>query len=149
MSRFWTNTTPINVTNLNKMIDMMYPVGSYYETSDDTFNPNTFWGGTWELETDGTTLVSKSSTNGSKFNVDTATVVGSETHTLTIDEMPKHRDEFEMWRGAGDMNYGGVIGVAKVDGVMVGTGKCLAHGGDMPHNNIQPSKVVNRWHRTA
>ena len=29
-----------------------YPVGSYYETSDTTFNPNTAWGGTWSLETD-------------------------------------------------------------------------------------------------
>ena len=28
-----------------------YPVGSYYETSDANFNPNTAWGGTWVLET--------------------------------------------------------------------------------------------------
>ena len=25
-----------------------YPVGSYYETSDASFNPNTTWGGTWQ-----------------------------------------------------------------------------------------------------
>lgn len=35
------------------LIDLFYPVGSYYETSDTTFNPNTAWGGTWVLETDG------------------------------------------------------------------------------------------------
>ena len=29
-------------------VDMIYPVGSYYETSDTTFDPNTAWGGTWE-----------------------------------------------------------------------------------------------------
>ena len=29
------------------LIDMFYPVGSYYETSDANFNPNTAWGGTW------------------------------------------------------------------------------------------------------
>ncbi len=28
-------------------LDKFYPVGSYYETSDTTFNPNTAWGGTW------------------------------------------------------------------------------------------------------
>lgn len=28
-----------------------YPVGSYYETSDSNFNPNTEWGGTWVKET--------------------------------------------------------------------------------------------------
>lgn len=22
-------------------------------------------------------------------------------------------------------------------------------GGDQAHNNVQPSKVINRWHRTA
>lgn len=31
------------------LIDMFYPVGSYYETSDTTFNPNITWGGTWAL----------------------------------------------------------------------------------------------------
>ena len=34
-----------------QMIDMFYPVGSYYETSDSTFDPNTEWGGTWTSET--------------------------------------------------------------------------------------------------
>lgn len=27
-----------------------HPVGSYYETSDEDFNPNTAWGGTWSKE---------------------------------------------------------------------------------------------------
>lgn len=40
------------------MIDRFYPVGSYYETSDTTFNPNTSWGGTWVLETAGMVHVS-------------------------------------------------------------------------------------------
>ena len=26
----------------------IYPVGSYYETSDNDFDPNDFWGGEWE-----------------------------------------------------------------------------------------------------
>ena len=29
-------------------IDFFYPVGSFYETTDIYFNPNTRWGGTWE-----------------------------------------------------------------------------------------------------
>ena len=41
-----------NVSFAN-MLDICYPVGSYYETSDTTFNPNNVWGGTWE-EVDGT-----------------------------------------------------------------------------------------------
>lgn len=27
-----------------------YPIGSYYETSNTSFNPNTAWGGKWELD---------------------------------------------------------------------------------------------------
>lgn len=30
-----------------------YPVGSYYETSDTSFDPNTTWGGTWESASTG------------------------------------------------------------------------------------------------
>ena len=40
------------------MLNMFYPVGSYYETSDRNFNPNTAWGGTWVLETEGQVHVS-------------------------------------------------------------------------------------------
>ena len=40
------------------IFDIFYPVGSYYETSDSTFDPNTAWGGTWSLETAGQVHVS-------------------------------------------------------------------------------------------
>ena len=33
------------------MIDTVYPVGSYYETSDNTFDPNVVWGGAWNSTT--------------------------------------------------------------------------------------------------
>lgn len=35
----------------NNIFDTFYPVGSYYETSDSTFDPNTAWGGTWNKDT--------------------------------------------------------------------------------------------------
>ena len=42
-------------------INAVYPVGSYYETSDLNFNPNTAWTGTtWVLETEGQVHVSGS-----------------------------------------------------------------------------------------
>lgn len=34
----------------NNIFDIIYPIGSYYETSDSTFDPNTAWGGTWTSE---------------------------------------------------------------------------------------------------
>ena len=33
-----------------QMLNYIYPVGSYYETSDSIFDPNTAWGGTWTSE---------------------------------------------------------------------------------------------------
>lgn len=32
----------------NNLLDMFFPVGSYYTTGDASFNPNTAWGGRWE-----------------------------------------------------------------------------------------------------
>ena len=43
---------------MRALFDFMHPVGSYYETSDGTFNPNTTWGGTWVLEAAGQVHVS-------------------------------------------------------------------------------------------
>lgn len=33
------------------LLDIFYPPGSYYETSDPDFDPNVSWGGTWEKST--------------------------------------------------------------------------------------------------
>lgn len=53
------NTYKLKDSNLkSEVLNMFYPVGSYYETSDTAFNPNTAWGGTWILETAGQVHVS-------------------------------------------------------------------------------------------
>lgn len=38
---------------IRQLFDFVYPVGSYYETSDTSFDPNVTWGGTWVLENAG------------------------------------------------------------------------------------------------
>ena len=41
----------LNVNSLkSKLVDVFYPVGCYFETSNTSFNPNAAWGGTWVLE---------------------------------------------------------------------------------------------------
>lgn len=132
--------------------DLIRPVGSYYETSDTSFDPNVTWGGTWELETDGTVLVSKSTTSGSKFNVDVGTVIGEETHKLTIDEMPSHNHSGGILHN--NQASGGARFYFQAPGTTNGTNfsnslNIGSTGGSQVHNNIQPSKVINRWHRTA
>lgn len=133
--------TANNMNEIKNVINnLIYPIGTYYETSDLNFDPNVMWGGTWELDEDGTVLVSKSSVSDSKFNVDLGTVVGEETHTLTIEEMPSHSGHV----------VGGITTFSPQAGAgIAGTSNPETIGGGQAHNNVQPSKVVNRWHRTA
>ena len=135
--------------NPKLLLDVMYPVGSYYETSNTSFNPNTAWGGTWVREDDGTALVSYKSSGA--FNENIETIVGEETHQLTINEMPGHTHTLNY--GAVSNKAGGVLpglqsGGAWNDGIDLNT-QMSSIGGNQAHNNVQPSKVVYRWHRTA
>lgn len=63
---------PANFVDANDVMralfDFVYPVGSYYETSDTTFDPNVTWGGTWVLGENGETNIIDS---GWKTLVDT------------------------------------------------------------------------------
>lgn len=144
-------TTPINATNLNDMqkllVDLIYPVGSYYHTSDSGFNPNAVWGGTWVLETDGTVLVSRSSTAGSKFNDEIGTVIGEETHILTEEELAEHDHTYPS--GATGSTQNPIFGPLENSNFNMYEQATYSAGGNQPHNNVQPSKITNRWHRTA
>lgn len=147
----WTNTTPINPTNLNKIeeaiagiYDLFYPIGTYYETSDTSFNPNTSWGGTWELEEDGTVLVSKSNVSNSKFNDDIGNVIGEEEVQL---DLPNY--QYQVWNNNGQNVDNDLSILWTPSGSGYGLGAVYDENKNVPHNNIQPSKIVNRWHRTA
>lgn len=149
----------LNTLIVPKLLNIFYPIGSYYETSSTSFDPNISMGGTWELETDGTALVSKSNATGSKFNTNIGGVVGEEAHTLTINEMPSHqhgenieygglKQAYTLANGGGSMTNGYYIGADTIEyeGPQVLTEQS---GEGQTHNNIQPSKICNRWHRTA
>ncbi len=146
-------TTPTNATNLNSMqkllVDLIYPVGTYYETSEINFNPNTAWGGTWILENDGTVLVSKSSTTGSKFNATVGTIVGEEENTLTIDKIPSHNHGILWGSKTGDYYARAIASNVNDTSSQITYDTVKESGGGQPHNNVQPSKIANRWHRTA
>lgn len=129
------------------LLNLIYPVGCYFETSDDDFNPNTSWGGTWELETDGTVLVSKSSESESAFNTTVGSIVGEEEHTLTSDEMPAHVHKQQTTNQSGSQTDGYAM-TGNYNLLNTNTTTQTA-GGSQPHNNVQPSKIINRWHRTA
>lgn len=140
-------------------IDFVYPVGSYYETSDTAFNPNVAWGGTWELEAEGLVHIG----SGSTYSV--GATGGEKTHKLTANELPHITGSFELrpWQtgstsGALQLNSSGAFGresgssqtSVQTSGVNASSYKTtLSFGNDQSHNNMQPYIVVNRWHRTA
>jgi hypothetical protein len=147
------NAIPLNGTNLNfnfaEIINMLYLVGAYFHTSDADFNPNEVWCGTWELEFDGTVLVSKSNTSGSKFKAEAGTVVGEESHTLIIGEMPKHSHLMGLLGGGNQERWGLQYAKNSEWRYYDGADIIASSGESQPHNNIQPSKICFRWHRTA
>ena len=64
---------------------------------------------------------------------------GEKEHQLTVEEMPKHRHGIELFGNTVLMNQGGQYGT------YIGTGykETQDVGGEQPHNNVQPSLVVN------
>ena len=132
------------------VLNMFYPVGSYYETSDSTFDPNVRWGGTWVLEAEGQVHISAGTNytvNGALTN---ASDGGEATHLLTVDEMPSHNHNFSRW-GDGTHYYPSSGTVLKwySSAYNTQTVNVSNKGGGLAHNNMQPYIIVNRWHRTA
>lgn len=130
-------------------LDLFYPVGSYYETSNGNFDPNISWGGIWELENDGRVLIS----TGENYSL--GSVGGEATHTLTITEIPSHNHRIrEEYGVAGSSSYPPNNTYSQVAGNSASTkswyGDPIEYtGGGASHNNMQPYKVVKRWHRIA
>lgn len=155
---------------IDELIDKIYPVGSYYETSNGSFNPNDEWGGTWEEDTPGLVTValynlSHPNPSGIGVPINLGQIVGEAYHTLTIEELPAHRHGITTWRnndgatwgaGASSTEYGAFSNVfSEGDGTNQSTGDnpnwqgINMEGLSEAHNNIQPSIGVYRWHRTA
>jgi microcystin-dependent protein len=78
-----------NIQNIFRQFNLnAHPVGTVYETTDITFDPNIEWGGTWEKWEDGRFLLS---TYPQKYAV--GMLGGEEEHLLTKNEIPEHDHE--------------------------------------------------------
>ena len=75
----------IRTADGTSLLDLIHPVGEYYETSNTSFDPNVSWGGTWEKDNSGCVLVSQDngtfSSLGSKVGNLQATI-SAHTHTV-------------------------------------------------------------------
>lgn len=148
----YTGGTDLNAQTFNDMqanieiaINSIYPVGSII-IRDDTEDMSNFLGFTWEKVFAGKVLVGVDE-NDDDFKTIGKTG-GEKTHTLTIDEMPKHTHTISAGTNATtDANYDRVASA-----YAGGTPKNLKTsetGGIKSHNNLQPYQVVAYWKRIS
>ena len=129
-----------SAVNKTTLLDLFYPVGSIYQSTDGSFNPNTRWGGTW-VNIEGRFLLGASSYYAMGWTG------GEADHTLTLQEMPKHNHSY--WEttdiGSGVPNF-----YASGDAPMYLESTATSDtGGNVAHNNMPPYLVVAIWKRTA
>lgn len=130
------------------IFDAIYPVGSIY-LSYNHVNPGTLFGGTWARIENAFLWASTAS--------DTIGVTGGEeTHTLTVNEMPRHRHNVGAYKST-DGNGSVLDAYTALVGTSNGadttskyyTSATLLSGGSQPHNNMPPYIQVSVWRRTA
>lgn len=163
----------------SELVDIFYPVGSYYETSDTTFDPNTSWGGTWQLETEGQVHISAGTTYTVDGALNNASDGGSpyiqaHTHAHTNPSVSVSggahvhnvyarnagttgtRATNNLTYGASGHNY--ITDNAFPTGYGTHTHTVSVSGGGVgavsgattgQGGNMPPYIIVNRWHRTA
>ena len=143
---------------MENIFDLIFPVGSLYETFDADFDPNVSWKGTWKKNTVGYVTVgaqapdepTKQDDPNTWLNIGLGSIKGEVNHTLTVSEMPSHSHltsndaptvvaDLANWQNIGE------------GGVHVGRSNfwngTSSTGGGESHNNIQPSIGVYRWNR--
>lgn len=144
------------------LIDLFYPVGSYYETSNTSFNPNTAWGGTWVEDTGGrVTLAANSSyttgaTGGATSN--------SHYHQYGVGHGEYYGStagkEIWAWNGQSDSWVASTTldspsqqlnsGLKDTSSALEFNRRTVKTNTDSKSvSTMQPYIVVKRWHRTA
>lgn len=146
-----------------EMFELFYPVGSFYETSDTSFDPNTAWGGAWVEDTAGRVLVAQ----------DTATFAtagdtgGTETtnqaffrpalNSGNMQDMGNNyveniRARVDTWlqaNGSSQLTLDNQV--ASVGGTVRTQGTTATEAGFFKYTSttLQPYLVIKRWHRIA
>lgn len=160
---------------INSLLDIFYPIGSYYETSDENFNPNMEWSGVWVEDTIGRVTISRGewddnliytvgSNGGLKDSIipyHNHSVSSQNTYGMSDNENHSHSFEYAAYnRDSGtstssSLDYGGKTKYT--------SSTTVAHTHEVPEHvtnyvgtsentintNMPPYKVVIRWHRIA
>ena len=124
----------------------IYPVGSIYISTSQTFNPQTTWGGSWRKTADGRCLI------GANNTYPLGSTGGEATHTLSVNEMPAHVHNGSRVNWYNTLQSNGISANIVAQSNLKGDGpniKTSSTGGSQAHNNMQPYLAVYIWERTA
>ena len=121
------------------ILNVIYPVGSIY-LSVNNQNPSGLLGGTWEPIKDRFLLAS-----GDTYPI--GSTGGEASHTLSLNEMPRHSHKTSAPVG----NNGGSAAGYLWSFAMANWGQQYTtdEGGNAAHNNMPPYLAINVWKRTA
>lgn len=146
-----TNTNDISSLK-SGLTNKIYPVGSIYMSVNST-NPAVLFGGSWEQLKDRFLLAA-----GSTYAA--GSTGGEASHTLTVNEMPKHNHEMPPWmwavsagfnNGTNNISGGTSTGnaIPYTDGKSKQSQYSESVGGGSAHNNMPPYLTIYMWKRTA
>ena len=164
-SRLWGYGREYSLSNIyaksDSIVDVIYPVGSYYETSDTSFNPNSYWlGTTWILETEGMVHVSGSASGTYQVSgANSASGAGAKDGGAATVKLTGPQSGIQA-HNTSDSTY-----KLNTTNRKPGTSTAVAYGTSITrtatdravaakdatsaHENMPPYIVVYRWHRTA
>lgn len=128
---------------ISRMLDVFYPIGSVYTSSQPT-DPGTLFGGTWVRIKD-TFILAAGDTYAA------GATGGEVTHTLTGEEMPAHSHSFTYPvscnpTSENQVNYNWGTETVRFQSTSTGTKNA---GGGSAHNNMPPYITLYMWERTA
>lgn len=142
------NTSQITALHniLTAYWETLYPIGSIYISTNNSFNPNTSWGGTWVKTAEGRCLI------GANDTYILGSTGGEASHILTTAEMPSHKHRFSKpaWTNSEYETGNRYLSSYGSDKVCTETfGETESTGNNIAHNNMQPYLSVYMWERTA
>lgn len=138
-----------------QVYELVYPVGSYYLSMSDTFDPNVSFVGTWVQDTPG--LMTMNSSDSTQLG----TTGGEKTHVLTTAEVPGHTHSASgvTYQTSRNGSFGNTTQTSywnwsrgqslRYERIYDGTLTSSSVGSGTAHNNLQPYIVCVRWHRIA
>ena len=135
----------------SKIMELVYPVGSYYFNDSDDTNPGTLLGiGTWVAVEERVLVGYKSGseefgTPGGEYGAKTITLTAAQSglpaHSHTIPTRNSNGYDGSAQFVQGSTDSGG--------GTTVATNAVSAANASEAHNNCQPSRTVYMWRRSA